>query len=158
MVDIIRINGEIAFRREVAEILEAPLFSYDEETERMTLVELIGKFVKTLALPVTILGSGLNVTTPMAHAAVAVMADPQVQAVAAAAGKVSLWGKFLPLVHMVQEFAMPVGVVVATWGLIEIIMGNLGSGKEKVKYSLIGYIGVFVIPMVFEAIASAFKG
>ncbi len=61
-----------------------------------------------------------------------------------------------PLIRMVQDFAFPVGVIMATWGLIEMIIGN-PSGKEKTKWAIIGYVGIFVIPMVFSQIRAAFQ-
>lgn len=65
--------------------------------------------------------------------------------------------KFDPLIQILQDFAFPVGIGVATWGFIEIMMGN-PRGKMKVKYSIIGYVGIFVLPFVFEIIRGAFRG
>lgn len=79
-------------------------------------------------------------------------------AVPAAAGATSIGAKLMPLVYMVQDFAFPVGIGVATWGLVEVIIGNVGSGKQKIKYSIIGYVGIFVLPFVFESIKAAFRG
>lgn len=64
--------------------------------------------------------------------------------------------KLMPLVHMVQDFALPVGIMVSTWGLIEIMIGNPG-GKMKIKMSIIGYCGIFLIPEVFYSIKGAFR-
>jgi hypothetical protein len=60
-----------------------------------------------------------------------------------------------PLVDIAQQFAFPVALIVATWGLIDYILGN-PEGKTKIKSSLIGYIGVYVIPFIFEAIKRSF--
>lgn len=151
MVNVIRING--------VEMVKAPVvpevslsYLYDQEARMMEFVQKLGDFMKYVGIPGALVGSFMNASASLAHAA-----PEAVVTVAAAAAKNGLWYKFLPLVRMVQDFALPVGVVVATWGLIEIIMGNLGAGKEKVKYSIIGYIGVYVIPMVFEAIGGAFR-
>jgi len=59
-----------------------------------------------------------------------------------------------PVISMLQEFALPVGIGMAIWGLIEIIIGNPG-GKDKIKYAMLGYIGVFVIPYFFYQIKGA---
>lgn len=60
-----------------------------------------------------------------------------------------------PIVGKLQEFALPVGIVVALWGLMQYIMGD-HSGQERVKMAFIGYIGVFIIPMLFKMIRDAF--
>jgi len=59
-----------------------------------------------------------------------------------------------PVISMLQELALPVGIGMAIWGLIEIIIGNPG-GKNKIKYAMLGYIGVFVIPYFFYQIKGA---
>ena len=59
-----------------------------------------------------------------------------------------------PVISMLQELALPVGIGMAIWGLIEIIIGNPG-GKDKLKYAMLGYIGVFVIPYFFYQIKGA---
>jgi len=59
-----------------------------------------------------------------------------------------------PVISMLQELALPVGIGMAIWGLIEIIIGNPG-GKDKIKYAMLGYIGVFVIPYFFYQIKGA---
>jgi hypothetical protein len=65
--------------------------------------------------------------------------------------------RLLPLIHMVQDLALPAAIVVSSWGLIEVIIGNIASGKEKLKYSIIGFLGMFLIPEVFYAIKEAFQ-
>lgn len=65
--------------------------------------------------------------------------------------------KLMPLIKMIQDLALPIGIGVATWGLIEVIIGNFGSGKNKIKYAIIGFAGMFVIPEIFYAIRSAFQ-
>lgn len=61
-----------------------------------------------------------------------------------------------PVIAMLQELALPVGIGMAIWGLIEVIIGNPG-GKDKLKWSLIGYAGVFVVPFFFFQIRNAFS-
>lgn len=73
-------------------------------------------------------------------------------------GKIGgLADRLMPLINMIQDLALPIGIGVATWGLIEIIIGNFGSGKSKIKYAVIGFAGMFIIPEVFYAIRSAFQ-
>lgn len=74
-----------------------------------------------------------------------------------AAGTETIGEKLKPLIQIVQDLALPVGIVVASWGLLEVIMGNFPSGKEKIKYAIIGFVGMFIIPEVFYAISSAFR-
>lgn len=130
-------------------LVTAPaLFQYDPARNMEAFLDKL-KDIMQWAVPLTAVTSAMNAFTSRALAAAP-------EAVVATAKTSALWVKFQPLIHMVQDFALPVGVIVATWGLIEIIMGNRPSGKEKLKYSIIGYIGIFVIPMVFEAIRAAF--
>ena len=67
---------------------------------------------------------------------------------------IATWSPFL---RMMQELALPVGIGMAIWGLIELILGNPG-GKDKIKSALLGYIGVFIIPFFFYQIKAAFSG
>lgn len=71
-------------------------------------------------------------------------------------GHVDLYTKMLPLINMIQDLALPVGIIVASWGMIETIIGNPG-GKTKLKLSVIGYVGMFFVPIVFKAIHDAFQ-
>ena len=63
---------------------------------------------------------------------------------------------FGPLIDMIQDFCFPIGIAVSLWGIIELMLGNPG-GKDKVKWAVIGYIGAFVIPFLFEQIRIAFR-
>lgn len=153
---------------QVQDVSGTALFSYDVAQRMMEHVHkwgpwLTGGVTVTSALQCV---KEAMAATPTQTELVSVFQNPtamaslkQMAVPAMAAAKTSgLWAHFLPLVHMVQDFALPVGVIVATWGLIEIIIGNVASGKEKLKYSIIGYIGIFIIPMIFEAIRAAFQG
>lgn len=62
----------------------------------------------------------------------------------------------MPLIDMIQDLALPIGIAISSWGLIEIIAGNFGSGKDKVKYAVIGFAGMFLVPEIFYAIRGAF--
>jgi hypothetical protein len=65
----------------------------------------------------------------------------------------ALW----PLIRMLQDFALPVGVGVAIYGMIEHMLDN-PAGKKRVAAAGFGYVGVFLIPVMFRAIQYAFKG
>lgn len=75
----------------------------------------------------------------------------------AASAAAGLADKLMPLIHLLQDFALPVGIGMATWGLIEVMIGNPG-GKQKIKSAVIGFIGIFLIPTIFYAIRDAFGG
>lgn len=62
----------------------------------------------------------------------------------------------MPLIAMIRDLALPVGIAVSSWGLVEIMIGNLPSGKQKLKFSIIGFIGMYVIPAIFYAIRQGF--
>ncbi len=65
---------------------------------------------------------------------------------------VKLW----PLVGKLQEFGLAVGIGMSLWGLCRIIMGD-PSGKQQIWQSIIGFVGLFVLPEVFFAIWGAFN-
>lgn len=71
-------------------------------------------------------------------------------------GKIDLVDKLYPLIELVQDLALPVGIVVSTWGLLEYMIGN-PAGKDKIKGAVVGFIGIFIIPSVFYAIRGAFR-
>lgn len=81
--------------------------------------------------------------------------------VAAAAGQAAvgagLAGALQPIIGMLQELALPVGIGMAIWGLIEVMVGNPG-GRDKIKWAIISYCGVFIIPFFFYQIRGAFGG
>lgn len=97
-----------------------------------TLDKKVDKFFKKFAIPASVAIGVLNV--PL---------------YAFAASEGSLSEKVRPLISLIQELALPVGITVASWGLFEIIIGNLHRGKEKLKYSILGFIGIILIPEVF---------
>jgi len=74
--------------------------------------------------------------------------------ISAVTGQYSVATALQPVISMLQELALPVGIGMAIWGLIEIIIGNPG-GKDKIKYAMLGYIGVFIIPFFFYQIKGA---
>lgn len=100
----------------------------------------ISKFFKKYAIP-TAVGAGImNIATK-----VNAMGDTDVLA-----------DKMLPIIKIVQDLSLPIGIIVASWGLIEVIIGNFPAGKEKIKYAVIGFIGMFIIPEVFYTIREVF--
>lgn len=101
------------------------------------LTEKIDKFMKKYAVPISTFIGFLNMAKPVL------------------AGTSKIAERLLPLISMVQDLALPIGIVVASWGLIEVIIGQ-PSGKEKIKYAIIGYVGMFLIPELFYAVRDAF--
>jgi len=75
----------------------------------------------------------------------------------AASTTAGLVSRLSPLINLVQDLALPIGIIVASWGLIEIMLGN-PAGKQKIKSAIISYVGVFVIPFLFYEIHHAFRG
>lgn len=64
--------------------------------------------------------------------------------------------KLKPLLQILQDLALPLGIIVASWGLIEIILGNFPQGREKIKYAVVGFVGMFIIPEIFYTIRDVF--
>ena len=64
--------------------------------------------------------------------------------------------KLTPLLKILQDLALPLGIIVASWGLLEVILGNFPQGREKIKYSVVGFVGMFLIPEVFYTIRDVF--
>ena len=98
--------------------------------------------------PVSAAANTYNVTTAQAAAGGQIWAAP-------VAASPSLGLALAPIIQMLQELALPVGIGMAIWGLIETMIGNPG-GREKIKWALISYVGVFIIPFFFYQIKAAF--
>lgn len=73
------------------------------------------------------------------------------------AANVDIMEGLWPIIELLQGFALPVGIGIATWGLIEIMIGNPG-GKTKLKYAVGGYIGIFLVPYLFITLRDALSG
>ena len=58
------------------------------------------------------------------------------------------------IIKLFQEFAYYIGMGYATWGAIEYAMDN-PAGVEKTKRAIIGFIGVYIIPILFKSIKNA---
>ena len=100
----------------------------------------VDKFFKKYAIPAAVSVGILNVATQ-----VSAMGNTDVIAT-----------KMMPIIKMIQDLALPIGILVASWGLIEVIIGNFPAGKEKIKYAVIGFMGMFIIPEVFYTIRDIF--
>lgn len=101
--------------------------------------EKVDNFFKKFAVPASVAVGAWNISSK------------------AFAAATDIGAKMKPLLEIIQDLALPVGIIVASWGLIEIIMGNYPGGKEKIKYALIGFVGMFVIPEIFYTIKDAFR-
>lgn len=144
----INLCAKTTFKGEVKESLTSPFIapllpSYDHSN---IVEDKVGKVFK-FTVPATVAASTLKATALKAMAATTV----------ATATGVDIMSKLMPLVYILQDIALPVGICVASWGLIEIIIGNPG-GRQKVKYSVIGYAALFLIPFVFMVIRDTLRG
>jgi len=111
------------------------------------------KLFKNYLLPVSIIVGAMNLATPaFAEAIVPVIAPVATAPTGTSSLIVSLW----PIITMVQDLALPVGIIVSIWGMVEMIIGSPGW-KQKLKFAVIGYISMFIIPTFFVAIHNAFS-
>ena len=58
------------------------------------------------------------------------------------------------IIKLFQEFAYYIGMGYATWGAIEYAMDN-PAGADKAKRAVVGFIGIYVIPVIFTSIKNA---
>lgn len=107
--------------------------SYDAQAEMLEKAEQSGKFI----VPASMFAGALTTATRASAADGSGIMD-------------GLW----PLIEMLQDFALPVGIGIATWGLIEVMIGNPG-GRSKIKYAIGGYAGIYLIPFLFFALRDA---
>jgi len=113
----------------------------------------IREAAKRHILPLTT-GINLLATAPISAVTGQYSVATTAQAVPVATTYMGIAPALQPVISMLQELALPVGIGMAIWGLIEIILGNPG-GKDKIKYAMLGYIGVFIIPFFFYQIKGA---
>jgi uncharacterized membrane protein YuzA (DUF378 family) len=114
-------------------------------------MEVINKNVNKVfkfTLPATTAVAFLKATATKAMASTTVLAT---------AGHVDFFKRLLPLIHVIQDFALPVGIIVSTWGMIEFMIGNPG-GKQKIKYSILGFAGIYLIPFIFVTLRDTLGG
>lgn len=119
--------------------------------------KMIKAFFTKIGVPVSVAIGALNAAGKTYASAITDKAQ-DVAVMAQAGGLHSLGDRLMPIIKMVQDLALPVGIVVASWGMIEMILGNIESGKHKMKWAIIGFCGMFLIPEVFFAIRDAFQG
>lgn len=105
-------------------------------------VKQVTRFGKTM-LPIS-LGAGILNSTFIAKAEAVVVVGT------------GLADRLQPLVHLVQDLALPVGICTSIWGIIELMLQN-PAGARKIKSSVIGFVFIYVIPTVFYAIRDAFQ-
>ena len=55
------------------------------------------------------------------------------------------------IIKLLQQFSYYVGLGYGLWGVIEYTMDN-PAGGTKVKRAVTGYIGIYVLPIIFKAI------
>lgn len=128
---IVRINGvELAPTFPQVDIIE----TYDLQRK----AEQFAKKFGTIVIPASVMSGVLSMTT---------------HALAAKDVTTAFW----PLLGKIQDLALPIGIGVSLWGLIEYMVGNPG-GKTKLKVALISYIGMYIIPLLFQGVHDAFSG
>lgn len=76
---------------------------------------------------------------------------------ATTAKHIDLMHKLLPIIHLIQDIAMPISIIVASWACIEWIIGSPGW-KQKIKGAIIGFCAIYIIPFAFEAVGGALSG
>ena len=141
---IVKINGSVLNSSCIH-----PIVNIDKEILVNQWIE-AGKKVENIfrnyLLPSSIVLSAINFANPV----LAAIANPT--PVGTANLIVSLW----PIITMIQDLALPVGIIVSIWGMVEMIIGSPGW-KQKLKFAIIGYISMFIIPTFFIAIHNAFS-
>ena len=110
----------------------------------------IREAAKRHILPLTA-GINLFAVAPISTVASKYSVPVATQAAAPAVNSLSSTIILQPVISMLQELALPIGIGMSIWGLIEICIGNPG-GKEKIKYAILSYVGVFIIPYFFYQI------
>jgi len=103
---------------------------------------------KNYIFPSSVVLSALNLINPIK----VVFASTSTSPVSTSNLIVSLW----PIITMIQDLALPVGIIVSIWGMVEMIIGSPGW-KQKLKFAVVGYISMFIIPTFFVAIHNAFS-
>jgi uncharacterized membrane protein YuzA (DUF378 family) len=148
---VIKINGKVINQPKVESYYEPVLVK--EAKAQETVSKIFGHHLLPIS---TAAGVMWAKSKAFAASAVETIANPQTT-VPSAAGAKGLGAALIPIIHMIQDLALPTGIIVASWGLIEIMIGN-PNGKTKIKYAIIGFVGLFIVPSVFYAIRDAFAG
>lgn len=58
------------------------------------------------------------------------------------------------IIQLLQQFSYYVGLGYGLWGLVEYTCDN-PAGGTKVKRAIVGYVGIYVLPVIFKAIRNA---
>ena len=145
---IVRINGSV-----LNPPCLHPLVTLEKEVLVNQWIEVgkkVEKLFKNYLVPTSVVLSVINLASPVLAVVspVPTVGNP----VGTANLIVSLW----PIITMVQDLALPVGIIVSIWGMVEMIIGSPGW-KQKLKFAVIGYISMFIIPTFFVAIHNAFS-
>ena len=137
-------------------VQEAPM-----KVEMISKEDVVQKVVNfgKVALPLSFGAGVVNSLSSAKAAAIAFSSKSTLLAVAGTTVTVGtgLADKLQPLIHLVQDLALPVGICTAIWGIIEWMLGN-PAGTRKVKSSIIGFVAIFVIPYVFYAVRDGLQG
>jgi len=143
---IVRING-----LELNKTCIHPIMDIDKEilvNQWIDMGKKVENAFKNYLLPSSILFGVINLADPVFAAVTPASADP----VGTSNLIVSLW----PIITMIQDLALPIGIIVSIWGMVEMIIGSPGW-KQKLKFAVIGYVSMFIIPTFFVAIHNAFS-
>lgn len=137
---LLKING-VPVTETVCEAPVNPLvLAHEEQVEKA--IQRVGKFL----IPSSISAGVFSIQT-LAFA-------EETKQVAGESLISGLW----PLIELLQSFAFPVGVGIAIWGIIEMMATGSPTGIRKIKLAIIGYVGIFLVPYLFEQIRLAFQG
>jgi len=149
---IVRINGSVLNPPCVH-----PLVTLEKEVLVNQWIEAgkkVEKLFKNYLVPTSVVLSVINLASPVLAvvSSVPTLTNTVGNPVGTSNLIVSLW----PIIIMVQDLALPVGIIVSIWGMVEMIIGSPGW-KQKLKFAVIGYISMFIIPTFFVAIHNAFS-
>jgi hypothetical protein len=146
---IVKLNGQFFYDTKLVQIPDVTAIQtkhYNKVTEWFQSHRLLEVVFPGMIIPTAVTTTLL--TMPHVFAATT--------AIATVAGGTSMVGiKAMPLIKIVQDLGLPVAVAVALWGLIEKMLGN-ASGGAKVKTTVVCYVGMFIIPLIFYSIHDAF--
>ncbi|MGI6226906.1 MAG: hypothetical protein ACOYJ1_11695 [Peptococcales bacterium] len=70
-------------------------------------------------------------------------------------GSTGLTEKLWPLLGRIQEFGLWASIAMGLWCCCRILMGDSG-GKEMIWQTLLGFLGLFILPEIFLGIWKAF--
>ncbi len=65
--------------------------------------------------------------------------------------------KFQPIIRVIQDIAEPISYGMMMYGFIKMAMGGVGEGKKMIGNAVKGYVGVQMVPWVFDIIRDIFR-